>query len=155
VSSSPKTLRRSAPPDDSLRVVRRRSRKLIKRKSPRRVAPVAIIAVILSGAIVSGVLLEQVVSAQTAFRLSRLTKEAQTAQAKNGDLLLQASRLGSPARIERYARTRLGMVDPTDLQYIIANVHSHGRATISRSAPVADSAPSGPAIAAPGSGGTP
>jgi cell division protein FtsL len=136
-------------------VVRRRSRKLIKRESPRRVAPVAIIAVILSGAIVSGVLLEQVMSAQTAFRLSRLTKATQTAQAKNGDLLLEASRLGSPARIERYARTRLGMVDPTNLQYIIANVHSHDGANIARSAPATDSAPPGPAVAVPISGGAP
>lgn len=154
MSSAPKTLRRPAP-DDSLKVVRRRSRKLIKRKSPRRVAPVAIIAVILSAAIVAGVLLEQVVSAQTAFRLSRLTQETQKAQSKNGELLLEASRLGSPARIERYARTKLGMVDPTNLQYIIANVHSKAGALIARTAPAADSAPPGPAIAAPISGGAP
>jgi cell division protein FtsL len=155
MSSAPRTLPGPAPRDDSLRVVRRRSRKLIKRKSSRRVAPIAIIAVILSGAIVSGVLLEQVMSAQTAFKLSRLTKATQTAQGKNEELLLEASRLGSPARIERYARTRLGMIDPTNLQYIIANVRSHDRAMIARSAPAGDSAPPGPAVAAPISGGTP
>jgi cell division protein FtsL len=154
MSTAPKTLRRT-PTDDPLRIVRRRSRKLIKRRNPRRVAPLAIIAVILSGAIVSGVLLEQVMSAQTAFRLSRLTAATQAAQEKNGELLLQATRLGSPARIERYARTKLGMVDPTDLQYIIANVHSHSSGTIARSAPVADSAPRGPAVAAPDPGAAP
>jgi cell division protein FtsL len=154
MSSAPRTLRRPAP-DDSLQIVRRRSRKLIKRQSSRRVAPVAIIAVILSAAIVGGVLLEQVVSAQTAFRLSRLTAATQKAQAKNGALLLKASRLGSPARIERYARTRLGMVTPTNVQYIIAKVRTRAGVTIARSAPASDSAPSGPAIAAPISGGAP
>ncbi|MEA2485327.1 MAG: Cell division protein FtsL [Actinomycetota bacterium] len=154
MSSAPRTLRRPAS-EDSLQIVRRRSRKLIKRQSPRRVAPVAIIAVILSAAIVGGVLLEQVVSAQTAFRLSRLTEATQKAQAKNGELLLKASRLGSPARIERYARTRLGMVDPANLQYIIANVRSRAGAAIARSAPATDSAPAGPAVAAPISGGAP
>lgn len=148
MSSAPKTL--PAPVrEEPLRLVRRRSRKLIKRRSPRRVAPLAIVAVILSGAIVSGVLLEQVVSAQSAFKLSRLTQAAEKAQAENGELLLQASRLGSPARIERYARTRLGMVDPTDLRYISADVHPHRAAMIAQAAPAADSAPPGPAVAAP------
>jgi cell division protein FtsL len=154
MSSAPRTLRRPAS-EESLQIVRRRSRKLIKRHSSRRVAPVAIIAVILSAAIVGGVLLEQVVSAQTAFRLSRLTEATQKAQAKNGELLLKASRLGSPERIERYARTRLGMVDPPNLQYIIAKVHSRAGSTIARLAPAADSAPAGPAVAAPISGGAP
>jgi cell division protein FtsL len=153
MSSAPHALPAAA--DNALRLVRRRSRKLIKRRSTRRVAPLAILAVILSGAIVFGVLLEQVVLAQTAFKLQRLTKSTQVAQSRNGELLLKASRLGSPARIERYARVQLGMVDPTNVQYIIANVHPHGGATISRSAPVADSAPPGPAVAAPVSGGTP
>jgi cell division protein FtsL len=154
MSSAPQTLP-EATRDRPLRLVRRRSRKLIKRNSSRRVAPLVILAVILSGAIVFGVLLEQVVLAQTAFKLSRLTKATQSAQAKNGELMLRASRLGSPARIERYARTKLGMVDPSSVQYIIARVHPRGGATISRSAPVADSAPPGPAVAAPISGGTP
>jgi cell division protein FtsL len=154
MSSAPQALPGAAR-DHPLRLVRRRSRKLIKRKSSRRVAPLAILAVILSGAIVFGVLLEQVVLAQTAFRLSRLTTATQSAQAKNGELLLKAARLGSPARIEHYARTQLGMVDPNNVQYIIAKVHPRGGRTISESAPVADSAPPGPAIAAPISGGTP
>jgi cell division protein FtsB len=119
------------------------------------VAPLAILAVILTGAIVFGVLLEQVVLAQTAFRLSRLTADTQTARAQNGELLLKASRLGSPDRIESYARTQLGMIDPHRVQYIIADVHARGARSISRSAPVADSAPAGPAVAAPLSGGTP
>jgi cell division protein FtsL len=111
--------------------------------------------VILTGAIIFGVLLEQVVLAQTAFKLERLTKQTQIAQARNGELLLESSRLGSPARIERYARTALGMVDPTSVQYIIANVHPRGGRTISHTAPIADSAPPGPAVAAPSSGGNP
>jgi cell division protein FtsL len=154
MSSAPQALPELAR-ENPLRLVRRRSRKLIKRNSSRRVAPLVILAVILSGAIVFGVLLEQVVLAQTAFKLSRLTKATQSAQAKNGELMLRASRLGSPARIERYARTELGMVDPNSVQYIIARVHPRGGRTISRSAPVADSAPPGPAVAAPISGGAP
>lgn len=140
---------------EGVRLVRRRSRKLIKRTSPRRVAPLVIVALILSGAIVSGVLLEQVVSAQTAFKLARLTAATQKAQAKNGKLLLRASRLGSPQRIERYARTRLGMVDPTDVQYIVANLRPRAGLTLARSGPAADSAPPGPAVAAPISGQAP
>ncbi len=138
-----------------LRVVRRRSRGLIKRTSTRRVAPLALLALILSGAIVFGILLEQVVLAQSAFRLSSLSKETQRAQAKNGRLLLQVARLGSPGRIERYARTRLGMVDPSNLEYIVARVHTTGGAALAGSAPVADSAPSGPAVAGPISGAPP
>ena len=154
MSSVPQTLSGSHR-DRPLQVVRRRSRKLIKRRSTRRVAPLAILAVILSGAIIFGVLLEQVMLAQTAFKLERLTKQTQQAQARNGELLLRSSRLGSPARIESYARTQLGMVDPTTVQYIIANVHPRAGRTISRSAPVAESAPPGPEVAAPSTGGTP
>lgn len=153
MSSAPRAL-----PDaraDSLRLVRRRSRKLIKRKGPRRVAPVAIVAVILTGAIVFGILLEQVVLAQTSFKLARLSAETQKAQAQNGELLLKASRLGSPSRIEHYARTRLGMVDPTNLQYIVAKLRPHTGEAIARSATATDSAPPGPALAAPIPGGTP
>ena len=154
MSSAPQALSRSGS-ESSLRLVRRRSRKLIKRKSTRRVAPLAILAVILSAAIVFGILLEQVMLAQTAFKLQRLTRSTQVAQSKNGALLLKASRLGSPARIENYARVQLGMIDPHNVQYIVATVHPRGGATISRSAPVADSAPPGPAVAAPVSGGNP
>ncbi len=142
-------------PQAPLKVVRRRSRRLIKRTSTRRVAPLAILAVILSGAIVFGILLEQVVLAQSAFRLSSLTRETQRAQAKNGELLLEVARLGSPGRIERYARTRLGMVDPSNVEYIVARVHTAGETALAGSAPVADSAPSGPAVAGAISGATP
>jgi cell division protein FtsL len=112
-----------------------------------------IVALILSAGIVSGVLLEQVLSAQAAFKLARLTARADKAQAQNGDLLLRASRLSSPARIERYARTRLGMVDPATTQYIAARVRARQSQSIAR-APASDSAPSGPAVAAPVPGGS-
>jgi cell division protein FtsL len=138
-----------------LRLVRRRSRKLIRRTSTHRVAPLAVLAVILTGAIVFGILLEQVVLAQSAFRLESLTQEVQKAQATNGELLLRVARLGSPDRVERYARSRLGMVDPASVEYIIADVHTAKGSALADSAPVADSAPTGPAVAGPVPGATP
>ena len=63
-------------------------------------------------ALVFGVLLEQVILAQSAFKMARVRREMIRADATNQELLLQMTRLSSPQRIETYARGQLGMTEP-------------------------------------------
>lgn len=107
-----------------LRVVRRRGRSLIKRSGSRRSAPMLIVGVIAVAAIVAGVLLEQVILAQSAFKLEAINKRLTAAESRQEELLAQMAELESPGRIERYARTRLGMTDPTTVEYIVAKVRT-------------------------------
>ena len=115
-----------------LRVVRRRASSHIKRTGSTRIAPVAIAVTIGVAAIIAAILLEQVALAQSAFRLSELRAQYQEAQSLHEELLLEAAQLDSAARIERYARETLGMVDPdpASVHYIVAKVgrgQSHAR----------------------------
>jgi cell division protein FtsB len=105
-----------------LAVVRRRSRGLIQRRTPRRVAPVAIGVAIFVATVVFGVVLEQIVLAQSAFKMARLTEELARAEATQQELLLHATRLESPTRIQRFARRRLGMVQAQEVDYLVADV---------------------------------
>lgn len=105
-----------------LRVVRRRGRRLIKRSGARKTAPLAIIGVIAVGAIIAGVLITQVVLAQSAYTLQEINKKLTQAEAHQEELLAQMALLESPGRIERYARANLGMVAPTAVEYIVADV---------------------------------
>ena len=117
-----KSRQRSSRPE--LRVVRkRRSRSLIKRTNARRVS-VYVAGGIIAAAIVAAVLLEQVVLAQSAFHLSDIRRDLQTAEERQEELLLEAAQLDSSARIERYARENLGMVDPVPggVEYIVADI---------------------------------
>ncbi len=95
---------------------------MIKRAGGRRLAPTALAGIILAGAIVVGVLLEQVVLAQSAFKLAKIRKEVAEAEELHQELLLEAARLESPGRIERVARRDLAMVEPTGVEYIVADV---------------------------------
>lgn len=118
-------LRRPASgPASELRVVRRRGRSLIKRSGSRRTAPWFIVAVITVGSLVAGVLLEQVVLAQSAFKLQAIDKRLTQAETRQEELLATIAELESPGRIERYARTALGMVDPGSIEYIVARVRT-------------------------------
>lgn len=105
-----------------LKVLRRRGRSLIKRSASRRSAPWLIVGVITVAAIVAGVLLEQVILAQSAFKLEAINKRVVAAESLQEELLAEMAKLESPGRIERYARTRLGMTDPTSVEYIVARV---------------------------------
>ncbi len=111
-----------SPTRPNLQVIRRRSRALIKRGRARRLAPAAILAAIVVGGVVLAILLEQVVLAQSAFELTRLRKGLVTAQSRHETLLLEAAELDSPSRIETYARDALGMVEPTNPDYVVADV---------------------------------
>lgn len=111
----------AGPSQPRLEVVRRRSRSLIQRDAPRRFAPVVVVAVILAATAILGVLLEQVVLAQSAFKMSRLRTDLSAAEARHQELLLEATKLESPRRIERFARTELRLVEPHAIQYLVSD----------------------------------
>lgn len=132
-----------------LELVKRKGRRLAKRERSTRSAPLVILATICVGAVIFGVLLEQVVLAQSAFKLSQINEQLDAAESKHEELLLNAAMLEAPGRIERYARTRLGMVDPPHVEYIVANVpRRSGR----RLAQTSDRLPATGQAAAQGSG---
>ncbi len=99
------------------------------RHRSRRLASVAIIGGIVAAAVVFGVLLEQVVLAQSAFKMSRVRERLAVAEERHQELLLNAAKLESSDRIERFARDELGMVepDPGDVQYLSADIVRRGR----------------------------
>ena len=126
MSSKAEALRQGkSAPRNELRLVRRRNRKgLIKRKQKIRRVSTVLTAVIFCAALVFGVLLEQVVLAQSAFKLAELRAELVKAESHHEELLLESAKLDSAARIERYARNSLGMVDPPPggVEYVVADV---------------------------------
>ena len=107
---------------EARRPVRRRSRPLIRRRPGTRFAPWGIVVAVLAVALVFGVLLERVVLAQSAFKIARLRRSLTAAEAANQDLMLRATALASPRRLERLARERLGMVEPRQVRYVVADV---------------------------------
>jgi cell division protein FtsB len=127
VSARPDPIRRKAVDrKQHLSVVECRRKASGKHQERRGRGFVITVSLLLGGAIVMGVLLEQVVLAQSAFELAKLRKDVVAAEATQEELLLQAARLDSATRIERYARRSLGMVDPApgSVEYIVANVRT-------------------------------
>jgi cell division protein FtsL len=124
LTTAPARLRRVPNRSDAARltVVRRRSRSLIKRGTSRRLAPAVIVCAIILAVAVAAVLLAHVVLAQSAFQLDRLRDRTNAAAQRHEELLYEVGRLESPARIERYARQELGMVDPERVEYVVAAV---------------------------------
>lgn len=150
------TRARSAPADTAqLKVVRRGSRKLIKRARSRRLASLAILGGIVAIAVVFGVLLEQVVLAQSAFKLTRVRERLAEAEENHQELLLQAAKLESSDRIERFARDELGMVDPApgDVQYLSADIVPGARRSVANTAPRRASASLRPPAGSAAAGG--
>jgi cell division protein FtsL len=145
------------PAGPRLGLIRRRSRSLIRRRPGTRLAPLGAVVAILVAALVFGVLLEHVVLAQSAFKLARVRRQIALAEDDNQDLLLRVTKLESPTRIERFARERLGMVEPhpADVDYVVADIGARdARVAVFRPAPGASS---GGQAAGPGSAaqGTP
>lgn len=93
-------------------------------KPHRRVSPLAIVAVACVLGTVALVLVERVMLAQSAFELTRLMERVEAADERRSELTFEVARRENPGRIEQYARTQLGMVDPdpTKIQYIVADV---------------------------------
>lgn len=113
--------RRGATKKPQLRVVKKRG---TAKSQARRSFSIYVTAGLIAGTIVAAILLEQVVLAQSAFQLSDLRSEVMAAEEKHEILLLEAAQLDSSARIERYARENLGMVDPVPdgVEYIVADI---------------------------------
>lgn len=109
-----------------LKVVRSRKRGLIKRGASRRIAPMLILGAILVVATIFAVLLEQVVLAQTGFKMDSLRREIATAESEHARLVLKVAKLSSKERIEQVAINELGMVQPKQVSYIVANVRTRG-----------------------------
>jgi hypothetical protein len=101
------------------------------RSKPRRLAPVVIFGAIAALGIVFTILLEQVVLAQSAFKLARIRERLVQAEARHHELLVDASMLESSDRIEWVARNRLNMIDPPPehVQYIVADITPRPRST--------------------------
>jgi cell division protein FtsL len=110
----------------SLSIVRRKNRGLIKRAGSRRIAPMVVLLSILVAGTVVLVLLEQVVLAQSAFKMAHMRQEMVAAEEEHAQLLLDAARLGSSERIENYALNIIGMErpGPDRVQYINADISS-------------------------------
>lgn len=127
MSSRPATAapRRKAAPKSTLRLVRRK--RSARRSKSRRFAP-AIVCVAVIIAAVSVVLIEQVMLAQTAFKVAQMREQIVKAEARHAELVLQAAQLGSSERIERVARRDLNMVPPEEVHYVVANVRPKGPA---------------------------
>lgn len=93
-------------------------------KPHRRVSPLVVLAVVCVLGTVALVLVERVMLAQSAFELTRLMERVEAADERRSELAFDVARRENPGRIEHYARTRLGMVDPdpTKIEYIVADV---------------------------------
>lgn len=129
------TIRERAERKKHLSVVERRLGNRDKSRKRHTKGFVITVSALLAGAIVMGVLLEQVLLAQSAFELAELRKNVAAAEARHEELLLQSANLDSAARIERYARTNLGMIEPPPgaVEYVVADVRTGttlGRATV-------------------------
>ncbi|HVL63679.1 MAG TPA: hypothetical protein VM573_00745 [Actinomycetota bacterium] len=153
MSTAPRHLRRrQAAATPHLRVVRKGRR----RAGRGRGTSVFVTGGIIAVALVFGVLLEQVILAQSAFRLSAIRERLATAERRYENLMHEAVILDNPARIERVARRRLGMIepDPAARRFVVANVRS-GSAGVRAAMPGEGEAV--PGIAAPEveAGGTP
>ena len=136
MSARPARVAPTVPPRRTeLRVVKRRSRRLIRRSGSTRATPLVIAGVIVAIAAIFGILLEQVLMAQSAFKLGKIRERMVAAEARHEDLVFEVSQLESDARIENYARTQLGMVDadPASVQFIAADIKARGPSRIAGS----------------------
>jgi cell division protein FtsL len=127
--------RRHDVPGDEFSVARRRSRPSVRRNPATRLAPLGALAAVCVAAVVFGVLLEQVILAQSAFKLASIRRQTIAAEARNEALLLEVTKLQSPSRIERYARSALGMVEPARVEYVVAGVGSRAQRVARHPAP--------------------
>ena len=126
MSAPAQTLKSKKGSAPTLRVLHRGKKNGADRSSVRGTLTSIAVVVVLGGAILFGVLLEQVVLAQSAFELSRLRADLAKAESHHEELLLASAKLDNAARIERYARTSLGMVEPSpgNTQYVVADVRT-------------------------------
>jgi cell division protein FtsL len=115
---------RPSPSRADLRIVRRKRRGLIQRSSSRRATPLVIGGVIMVALLIATVLLEQVLMAQSAFKLGEIRQRTERAEAQQQELVLQVTQLENHERIEAFARTQLGMVETNvaGSEYMVADI---------------------------------
>ena len=115
---------RAPQPRADLRVVRRKRRGLIQRSASRRATPLVIGGVIMVALLIATVLLEQVLMAQSAFKLGEIRERTERAEAQQQELVLQVTQLENRERIEAFARTQLGMVETNaaSSEYMVADI---------------------------------
>ncbi|HWL65875.1 MAG TPA: hypothetical protein VNP73_07865 [Actinomycetota bacterium] len=96
-----------------------------KRKGTRRLVTIGA-TVLLVVTILVAILLEQVILAQSAFELSSLRESLTAEEARHEELLMEAAKRDNAARIERFARQSLGMMDPAPghIHYVVADVRT-------------------------------
>lgn len=125
-------------------------------KPQRRVSPLVVLAIVCVLGTVALVLVERVMLAQSAFELTHLMERVEAADERRSELAFEVARRENPGRIEYYARTKLGMVDPdpASIQYIVADVAPR-RADAGGGSLKARMAGSGPASATGAWGDTP
>jgi cell division protein FtsL len=116
--------RARSPRERNLKVVRRKRRSLIQRGAARRMTPLVFGGVILVALLISTVLLEQVLMAQSAFKLEEIRAQTEKAESRQQELILEVTRLENNDRIEEYARTQLGMVETNSAtsEYMVADI---------------------------------
>ena len=123
-NAAPAPARARRPQPRNLSVVRRKRRSLIQRGPSRRMTPLVIGGVILVALLIATVLLEQVLMAQSAFKLEEIRRRTERAETRNQELVLEVTRLGNKSRIEQYARTELGMTETKaeTSEYMVADI---------------------------------
>ena len=116
--------RARSPQERNLSVVRRKQRRLIQRGVARRMTPLMFGGVILVALLISTVLLEQVLMAQSAFKLEEIRNQTERAESRQQELILQVTRLEDNGRIEEFARTQLGMIETNSAtsEYMVADI---------------------------------
>lgn len=137
-----------------LGVARRRSGRLLVRGDSRRAAPLVVASILVAAVMITGVVLEQVLMAQSAFKLTESRARLAEAESRHEDLVLEATRLENPSRIEVFARDRLGMVDPNPLltQYLVADIDLDDDARLAGRGPSRLSTTGAAAVETPGNG---
>jgi len=83
----------------------------------RRVVLAGVVASVCAG--LFGLVGEHAILAQQQFRLAHMQSEAATEAARNQALQLQVAQLESPGRIVSEARSKLGMVPPAGITYLV------------------------------------
>jgi len=115
--AAPRPVPRRQPRPTPLRVVAPGERTPQARLRRRRLVVFGLAALAVIG--LFGLVAEHTVLAQQQFRLASLQGQAATEQARNQALQLQVAQLQSPSRIVSEARTKLGMVPPAGITYLV------------------------------------
>lgn len=90
-------------------------------KEKRRLPWLVILSLVCVFTVIFGVLLARVVLVKSSFKLQKIQEQLTAAEAMHEELMLEAAKMESPARIERVARS-MGMIEPPTVNYIVADL---------------------------------